>query len=216
MRRAVLTIGGTVAGLAALFSFKTHSAAVAAAAPEPSPLTSSAAPSAAPSGSAAASASASKSLASPKSKPSASKSAQASASPTAGESTAPASAAPTTRAPTTPTAPATTKKPTAPATTPAAAPSTSAPAGKSGSFTGPTENTQYGQVEVQITVSSGKITNATELIQPEDSIGSNAISQLNSEVVSAQSASIQAVSGATYTSNGYISSLQSAVDQAGL
>jgi uncharacterized protein with FMN-binding domain len=133
-----------------------------------------------------------------------------------GESTAPASTAPTTKAPVTPTAPATSKKPTAPATTPVASPSSSAPAGKSGTFTGGTENTQYGQIEVQITVSSGKITNATELIQPEDSIGSNAISVLNGEVVSAQSASIQAVSGASYTSQGYIASLQSAVDQAGL
>ena len=44
----------------------------------------------------------------------------------------------------------------------------------------------------------------------------SAVGQLNSEVVAAQSANIQAVSGATYTSQGYISSLQSAVDQAGL
>jgi uncharacterized protein with FMN-binding domain len=132
------------------------------------------------------------------------------------ESTAPASTSPTTRAPTTPAAPATSKKPTAPATTPAPSTPASTPAGKSGTFAGGTENTQYGQVEVQITVSSGKITSATELIQPEDSIGSNAISVLNGEVVPAQSASIQAVSGASYTSQGYISSLQSAVDQAGL
>jgi uncharacterized protein with FMN-binding domain len=69
---------------------------------------------------------------------------------------------------------------------------------------------------VQITVANGKITSANDVQQPSDSIGSNAVSQLNSEVLSAQSANIQAVSGATYTSNGYIQSLQSAVDQAGL
>jgi uncharacterized protein with FMN-binding domain len=52
--------------------------------------------------------------------------------------------------------------------------------------------------------------------QAADSIGANAIPQLNQEVLTAQSANIQAVSGATYTSNGYIQSLQQAVDQAGL
>jgi uncharacterized protein with FMN-binding domain len=71
-------------------------------------------------------------------------------------------------------------------------------------------------VQVQITVANGKITAANDAQQPVDSIGANAVSQLNSEVLTAQSANIQAVSGATYTSNGYISSLQQAVDQAGL
>jgi uncharacterized protein with FMN-binding domain len=75
---------------------------------------------------------------------------------------------------------------------------------------------QYGDVQVQITVSDGKITAANDVQQPEDSIASNAVSQLNSEVLQAQSANVQAVSGATYTSNGYISSLQKAVDEAGL
>ena len=42
------------------------------------------------------------------------------------------------------------------------------------------------------------------------------MAELNSEVVSAQNADVQAVSGATYTSDGYLKSLQSAVDQAGL
>jgi uncharacterized protein with FMN-binding domain len=71
-------------------------------------------------------------------------------------------------------------------------------------------------VQVKLTVSDGKITAASDVQQPEDSIGANAVTQLNSEVLSAQSASIQAVSGATYTSTGYIASLQQAVDQAGL
>jgi len=70
---------------------------------------------------------------------------------------------------------------------------------------------------VTITVSGGKITNAVgSLPDGGDSIAANAISNLDGEVVSAQSASIQAVSGATYTSDGYIASLQSAVDQAGV
>jgi uncharacterized protein with FMN-binding domain len=71
-------------------------------------------------------------------------------------------------------------------------------------------------MEVQITVTGSKITAVNELEQPDDSIAANAISQLNSEAISAQSASIQAVSGASFTSQGYISSLQNAVDQAGL
>jgi uncharacterized protein with FMN-binding domain len=71
-------------------------------------------------------------------------------------------------------------------------------------------------VQVQITVADGKITAASDEQQPQDSIGANAVSQLNSEVITAQSANVQSVSGATYTSNGYIASLQAAVDQAGL
>jgi uncharacterized protein with FMN-binding domain len=217
LRRAVLTIGGTVAGLAALFSFRTHSA-IGVADPAPAPESVSASPSASvsPTGPAYPTAS---SLASPTTKPSAAKSTgTATKSPTMGESTAPASVAPSTTkassapassAPTTkaPSTPPTTKAPTAPPTTPAASPKT---------YTGPDENTQYGDVQVQITVSAGKITSASDVIAPADNIGATAVSQLNSETVSASSASIQAVSGATYTSNGYIASLQSAVDQAGL
>ena len=72
-------------------------------------------------------------------------------------------------------------------------------------------------MQVQITVSDGKITNAAgSLPQGGDGTAQRALPPLNSEVLQAQSANIQAVSGATYTSNGYISSLQQAVDQAGL
>jgi uncharacterized protein with FMN-binding domain len=71
-------------------------------------------------------------------------------------------------------------------------------------------------VQVQITVADGKITAASDVQQTQDSIGANAVSQLNGEVLTAQSANVQSVSGATYTSNGYIASLQAAVDQAGL
>jgi len=137
-----------------------------------------------------------------------------------------ASAKKTAKASSTPTAKATTRPATPAKTTPAAthpakapsssAPPSTAPAKPSGNFTGPNENTQYGPVQVQLTVANGKITAANDVQQPEDSIGANAVSQLNSEVLTAQSANIQAVSGATYTSNGYIASLQQAVDQAGL
>ena len=213
MRRAVLTLGGTVAGLAALFSFKSHSAVDVAAVSTPTAGT----PAASAPASIAPSAPAS-SLKPPTTKPTAAKSKAATKAPTptAAASTAPAMVAPgTTKPANTPTAAPSSAKPTAPASTPAstpAAPTSAAPK----TYTGADENTQYGDVQVQITVSGSKITAVNELQQPADSIGANAISQLDSETLSAQSASIQAVSGATYTSNGYIASLQSAVDMAGL
>jgi uncharacterized protein with FMN-binding domain len=79
----------------------------------------------------------------------------------------------------------------------------------------------YGPVQVQITVKNGKVTAAQAVQYPQDSprdqqINSYAIPVLNQEAVSASSASIDAVSGATYTSGGYVSSLQSALDKAGL
>jgi uncharacterized protein with FMN-binding domain len=196
MRRAVLTLSGTVAGLAALFSFKTHVPGAAPVAEPSTPAGLSVSAPATPAASAAGSASASPS-------PSAKKTPKAS---TPATPTAPAK---TTQAATHPT-----KAPSSSA--PPKPPPTTAPAKPSGNFTGPSENTQYGPVQVQITVANGKISAANDVQQPEDSIGANAVSQLNSEVLTAQSANIQAVSGATYTSNGYIASLQQAVDQAGL
>jgi uncharacterized protein with FMN-binding domain len=212
LRRAVLTIGGTVAGLAALFSFRTHTAIPVAAVSTPTEGTSASA-SAHPTGPAYPTAS---SLAPPSSKPKATASKAATKAPTmtAPASTAPAGTSPTTTK-STPTSAPTTKKPTAPATTPAPA-SSSPTAASPKTYTGSDVNTQYGPMQVQITVTGSKITAVNELEQPADSIGANAVSQLNSEALSAGNASIQAVSGATYTSNGYIQSLQSAVDQAGL
>jgi uncharacterized protein with FMN-binding domain len=187
MRRAVLVLGTTAAGLAALFSYRSHVAGVAVASTSPATPTMTAGPMTSPTASTPASASPSKSAAKSTPKPSSS------------------ATAPRTTTATTPT-------PSHPTT---AAPST--PAGKSGTFSGPAVNTQYGEVQVSITVSNGKITNADgTLPQGGDSIAQNAIGQLDPEVLTAQSANIQAVSGATYTSQGYISSLQQAVDQAGL
>lgn len=76
-------------------------------------------------------------------------------------------------------------------------------------------------MQVQITVKDGKITAADAVEYPSENprdqqINAYAIPQLNAEVVAAQSASIDAVSGATVTSDGYIESLQSAVDAAHL
>ena len=112
------------------------------------------------------------------------------------------------------------------ASAPPAAISTPAPASGgitagAGTVTGAAASTIYGPVQVQITVKSGKITvaRAAEYPQqtPNDSqINAYAIPVLDREAVSAGSAKIDMVSGATYTSRGYITSLQSALDQAGL
>jgi uncharacterized protein with FMN-binding domain len=87
--------------------------------------------------------------------------------------------------------------------------------------TGAAADTMYGPVQVRITVRSGKITAAQAVEYPENSprdqqINAYAIPALNQETVAAGSATIDMVSGATYTSQGYITSLQSALDQAGL
>ncbi len=84
--------------------------------------------------------------------------------------------------------------------------------------TGTAADTRYGPVQVQITVVNGKITAAQAIDYPQNDprdqqINSYAVPELNSEAVSAGSASIDTVSGATYTSDGYKQSLQSALDQ---
>ncbi|GGV62059.1 hypothetical protein GCM10010294_12340 [Streptomyces griseoloalbus] len=88
-----------------------------------------------------------------------------------------------------------------------------------GTVTGAAARTQYGAVQVRLTVSGGKITRAEAVQAPKggrsDRITSHAVPQLNQAAVSAQSAEIDAVSGATYTSAGYRQSLQSALDRAG-
>jgi uncharacterized protein with FMN-binding domain len=81
--------------------------------------------------------------------------------------------------------------------------------------------TRYGNVQVQITVKDGKITAADVLQVPmndrrDQMINSSAVPLYNQEAVSAQSAQIDVVSGATYTWDGYTQSLQSAIDQANL
>jgi uncharacterized protein with FMN-binding domain len=93
--------------------------------------------------------------------------------------------------------------------------------GKSGTYTGSAESTQYGDVQVQAVISGGKLTNVVVLQVPdrggyEDQIVQIALPELKSEAISAQSANINVISGATYTSQGYAQSLQSALDQAGL
>ena len=88
-----------------------------------------------------------------------------------------------------------------------------------GTFTGGAADTRYGPVQVQITVSSGQITDVQVLDYPDSDrrdqeINQRALPILVSETTQAQSSQIDMVSGATYTSQGYQASLQSAIDQA--
>lgn len=166
MRRAILTLGGTAAGLAALFSFKTHSLAGVAALGTPT----------APGPSAAA--------------------------PMGGTGSMPATA-PSGRSTSEKTGKKTGTGMTATKRT----------------IAGAVESTQYGPMQVQVTLTGTKITEITVLQHTSDGatsaqIDSTALPKLTAEALTAQSARIDAVSGATYTSSGYIQSLQSALDKA--
>ncbi|MDQ1600084.1 MAG: hypothetical protein QOD68_1558 [Actinomycetota bacterium] len=99
--------------------------------------------------------------------------------------------------------------------------SSSSAGGSSTTVTGDTAQTRWGPVRVQITVSSGQITDVTAVQYPngngrDQEINSYALPVLAQEALKAQSANIDHVSGATVTSDGYVQSLQSAIDQANL
>jgi len=176
MLRAVMAIGGTAAGLAALLSFKTHV-------------------------------------------------------PTATVADSGAAALPTTSAsgspkPTVATPSKTKMKMRAGAkgtATSSAKPRATMTAGASGgatrTITGAVETTMFGPMQVKITLDGTRITNVAVVQETNDgqesqSIDAFAIPKLTAETLTAQSARIDTVSGATTTSQGYIGSLQSALDQA--
>ena len=168
MRRAVLTLGGTIAGIAALLAFKFQPATSGLAAGTPAASATTGMPPA----------STAPSKAGASGKPSAS----SGTSGTAGGGTQ-----------------STTAK----------------------MITGAVDNTSYGPMQVAITVAGGKITKISVVQQTNtgsesQQIDANALPKLTSEALAAQSAKIDAVSGASYTSAGYIQSLQSAIDKAGL
>jgi uncharacterized protein with FMN-binding domain len=101
--------------------------------------------------------------------------------------------------------------------------STSSSSGSTSSktFTGPSVNTRWGPVQVAITVANGKITAVSVPVYPngngrDQEINAFALPTLVQETLQAQSADIQTVSGATVTTGGYLQSLQSALDAAGL
>lgn len=84
---------------------------------------------------------------------------------------------------------------------------------------GQTIDTEQGPVQVQITLDGTTITDVTVLQYPngggrDTEINSFALPQLVSQALALQSADVQMVSGATYTSEGFIASMQSALDQA--
>jgi uncharacterized protein with FMN-binding domain len=173
MRRAILTLGSTAAGLAALLSFKTHSSVADVAEPGASPAAASAAATPAPSGTAPA-----KAKARPAASPMKMK-AKASASPMSGSGGSTATR----------------------------------------TITGAVETTMYGPMQVKVTLEGQKITNVSVVQETNDGqesqqIDSFSIPKLTAETLTAQSARIDTVSGATTTSQGYIGSLQSALDQA--
>ena len=91
--------------------------------------------------------------------------------------------------------------------------------GQAVTVTGKVAQTQYGPVQVRLTMSGGKITRAEAVQRPTGGrsgrISGDSVPRLNQETVAAGSADIDAVSGATYPSAGYKTSLQSALDQAG-
>lgn len=106
-------------------------------------------------------------------------------------------------------------RPTGTSTTTTAAPA------RTVTVTGNPSSTRYGPVAVQITVTNGQITAVDAVEYPTSKsrdlqINQRAVPLLDQEALAAQSANIHTISGATYTSNGYVTSLQSALDKAGL
>ena len=97
----------------------------------------------------------------------------------------------------------------------------SSPTATARTVTGQTVQTRWGPVQVQLTVTGGEVTAVNVLQQPSGNgrdveINNAALPVLKQETLQAQTAQIDTVSGATVTSDGYLTSLQSALDQAGL
>lgn|SRR3954451_6318 len=109
--------------------------------------------------------------------------------------------------------------------TPAPAATTGSGSGSSGSSAsatvdGPVVSTRFGPVQVEVVVAGGKVSDVVALQLPSGrrsgQISTYSEPILHDEALQAQSASIDTVSGATYTSEAYAKSLQAALDQAGL
>jgi uncharacterized protein with FMN-binding domain len=105
--------------------------------------------------------------------------------------------------------------------TASSSPSSGSTAPTARKVTGSVAQTQWGPVQVRLTISSAKITNVDVVQYPngngtDQEINSYALPILTQETIDAQGAGIDMVSGATVTSNGYLESLQSALDRAGL
>lgn len=97
--------------------------------------------------------------------------------------------------------------------------STSSSGATDGTYTGTAYQSPYGAMQVQVTISGGSISDIEWVQLPQDGhsqrINSQAAPMLVSEALSAQSANVDSISGASFTSEGFKESLQSALDQAG-
>ena len=115
--------------------------------------------------------------------------------------------------------PGATARPAAPGATATPAPAAKGAAG-SATVDGPTVDTRFGPVQVEVVVANGKVSDVVALQLPtgrrSGQISNYAAPILHDEALQAQSANIDTVSGATYTSDAYAQSLQAALDQAGL
>ena len=198
MKRALLIAGGTVGGLGAVLAITppqlgSTSAINIAGAPVTGTGTTAVASA---SSSTSATASSTKATATKGAKPVATKKATSGNSGTSNSATtAPAADAPATQAPATP------------------------PSAINGTFTGPSVFVNYGNVQVKITVVNGRITDAVAVKAPtgkNDRYTNMAVPVLKQQTLKAQSANIQGVSGASYTSYGWFTSLQGAIALAGL
>jgi uncharacterized protein with FMN-binding domain len=109
---------------------------------------------------------------------------------------------------------------TTPSTAPGSSGSSGSSSGSSGTATGDAVSTRYGDAQVKVTVKDGKIVTVQALqLQGNDprsvAISTSAEPVLQQEVLQAQSADVDAVSGATFTSASYEQSVQSALDKLG-
>jgi uncharacterized protein with FMN-binding domain len=98
-------------------------------------------------------------------------------------------------------------------------PGTSSSQYKDGTYTGSVADAYYGNVQVAVTISGGKITNVKFLQYPNTHstsviINQQAMPYLQQEAIQAQSANVQLISGATFTSQAFAQSLQAALSQA--
>ncbi len=114
----------------------------------------------------------------------------------------------------------TTTPSTASSATPSATATPVATGAADGTYTGSSVNTRFGSVQVSVTVANGAITDVTALhLTDADGrsvqISNRAAPMLRDEVIASQSANVSTVGGATYTSDAYLTSVQSALDQAG-
>jgi uncharacterized protein with FMN-binding domain len=101
-----------------------------------------------------------------------------------------------------------------------APPSSAATTYVNGTYTGPVANAYYGNMQIQAIVSGGKLSAVKVLQYPDThgasiSINSQALPMLRNEVIAAQSANVNIISGATLSSEAFIRSLSGALSKAG-